>query len=320
VGRGGGPTHVHGRGGTVGRGGGPTHEAILSQPPGTVNGEIKFTEQGEMLYYKYSNPETASYEISMGATGLLKASATALAQSDVRYPQEYLDWMSEIAAEGEKAYRALIGMSGFIDYFYETTPVTEIGLLNMGSRPSHRQKADRSLGSIRAIPWVFGWGQSRHTLPAWYGIGTALKKFIESDPAGLDHLRRMHRDWPFFRSLLSNVQMSLTKADMEISEEYARLCDHPNTMTIYRAIEGEYALTVTGVMQAAQINVLLEDNPSLALSLSRRRAYIDPINHIQVRMLKRYRSGNLRDAEQESWLPPLMRSINAIASGMRTTG
>jgi phosphoenolpyruvate carboxylase len=310
----------HGRGGTVGRGGGPTHEAILSQPPGTVNGEIKFTEQGEMLYYKYSNPETANYEIGMGATALLKASATALAQSEVRYPQEYLDRMSDIAAAGEKAYRALIGMPGFIDYFYETTPVTEIGLLNMGSRPSHRKKADRSLASIRAIPWVFGWAQSRHTLPAWYGIGTALKVFIEADPTGLDQLRDMYRDWPFFRSLLSNVQMALTKADMEISEEYARLCDHSNTMAIYRAIADEFALAVAGVMQVAQIEVLLEDNQTLALSLSRRRPYIDPINHIQVRMLKRYRSESVWDAEQESWLAPLMRSINAIASGMRNTG
>ena len=310
----------HGRGGTVGRGGGPTHDAILSQPPGTVNGEIKFTEQGEMLYYKYSNPETASYEIGMGATGLLKASATALAQSEVRYPQEYLDWMGAIAAAGEKAYRELIGMPGFIDYFYESTPVTEIGLLNMGSRPSHRKKADRSLGSIRAIPWVFGWAQSRHTLPAWYGIGTALKGFIEADPAGLERLRAMYRDWPFFRGLLSNVQMSLTKADMEISEEYARLCDHPNTLAIYRAVADEFALTVEGVKQVAEIGTLLEDNPSLSLSLSRRRPYIDPINHIQVRMLKRYRSESVWDAEQESWLTPLMRSINAIASGMRNTG
>jgi len=310
----------HGRGGTVGRGGGPTHDAILSQPPGTVNGEIKFTEQGEMLYYKYSNPETASYEIGMGVTGLLKASATALAQSEVRYPQDYLDWMSEIAAAGEKTYRALIGMPGFIDYFYESTPVTEIGMLNMGSRPSHRKKADRSLGSIRAIPWVFGWAQSRHTLPAWYGIGTALKSFMEADPSGLERLRAMYREWPFFRSLLSNVQMSLNKADMEISEEYARLCDHANTMTIYRAIADEFALTVAGVKQVAQIETLLEDNQPLALSLSRRRPYIDPINHIQVRMLKHYRSESVWDAEQESWLTPLMRSINAIASGMRNTG
>jgi len=310
----------HGRGGTVGRGGGPTHEAILSQPPGTVNGEIKFTEQGEMLYYKYSNPETANYEIGMGVTGLLKASTTALAQIDVRYPQEYLDGMGRIAADGEKSYRALIGMPGFIDYFYETTPVTEIGLLNMGSRPSHRKKADRSLGSIRAIPWVFGWAQSRHTLPAWYGIGTALRDFIGSAPAGLDQLRIMYREWPFFRGLLSNVQMALTKADMEISEEYARLCDHPDTMAIYRAIADEFALTVEWVKQVAQIETLLEDNPMLALSLSRRRPYIDPINHIQVRLLKRYRSESVWESEQDSWLTPLMRSINAIASGMRNTG
>ena len=310
----------HGRGGTVGRGGGPTHDAILSQPPGTVNGEIKFTEQGEMLYYKYSKPETATYEIGMGVTGLLKASATALASSEVRYPQSYLDWMRDIAAAGETAYRALIGMPGFIDYFYESTPVTEIGLLNIGSRPSHRKKADRSLGSIRAIPWVFGWAQSRHTLPAWYGIGSALRDFIESQPEGLVHLQAMYREWPFFRGLLSNVQMTLTKADMEIAQEYASLCDHPNTPEIYRAIADEYLRTVDGVKQVAQIKTLLEDNPALALSISRRRPYIDPINHIQVRLLKHYRSESVWEAEQDSWLTPLKRSINAIAAGMRNTG
>lgn len=310
----------HGRGGTVGRGGGPTHEAILSQPPGTVNGEIKFTEQGEMLYYKYSKPETATYEIGMGATGLLKASATALACSEVHYPQDYLDWMRDIAAAGEQAYRGLIGMPGFIDYFYESTPVTEIGLLNIGSRPSHRKKADRSLASIRAIPWVFGWAQSRHTLPAWYGIGSALKGFIDGQPDGLKHLQAMYCEWPFIRGLLANVQMSLTKADMEIAEEYARLCEHPNTMEIYRAIADEYALTVEGVKQVAQIEAMLEDNQPLALSISRRRPYIDPINHIQVRLLKHYRTESVWDADQESWLTPLKRSINAIAAGMRNTG
>jgi len=310
----------HGRGGTVGRGGGPTHDAILSQPPGTVNGEIKFTEQGEMLYYKYSNPETANYEIGMGVTGLLKASATALAHSEVRYPQKYLDWMRDMAEAGETAYRALIATPGFIDYFYESTPVTEIGLLNIGSRPSHRKKADRSLGSIRAIPWVFGWAQSRHTLPAWFGIGSALNGFIASQPDGLAQLQAMYREWPFFRSLLSNVQMALTKADMEIAEEYARLCEHPNTMAVYRTIADEFISTVAGVKQVAQIGALLEENPSLSLSISRRRPYIDPINHIQVRMLKRYRSGSVWESEQETWLTPLKRSINAIAAGMRNTG
>ncbi|AAZ96583.1 phosphoenolpyruvate carboxylase [Thiobacillus denitrificans ATCC 25259] len=310
----------HGRGGTVGRGGGPTHEAILSQPPGTVNGEIKFTEQGEMLYYKYSNPETANYEIGMGVTGLLKASATLLKKCEVRYPQDYLDWMRDIAAAGETTYRALIATPGFIDYFYENTPVTEIGTLNIGSRPSHRKKADRSLGSIRAIPWVFGWAQSRHTLPAWYGIGSALKSFVDQHPEGLAHLRAMYAEWPFFRGLLSNVQMALTKADMEIAEEYARLCDHPGTPDIYRAIADEFALTVAGVKQVAQIENLLEDNQPLALSISRRRPYIDPINHIQVRLLKRYRSESVWESEQDSWLTPLKRSINAIAAGMRNTG
>lgn len=310
----------HGRGGTVGRGGGPTHDAILSQPPGTVNGEIKFTEQGEMLYYKYSNPETASYEIGMGVTGLMKASATALAHSEVHYPEAFLAHMHAIAAAGEKAYRALIGMEGFIDYFYESTPVTEIGLLNIGSRPSHRKKSDRSLDSIRAIPWVFGWAQSRHTLPAWYGIGKALRSFVDSVPDGLVALQTMHREWPFFRGLLSNVQMALTKADLEIAEEYARLCEHPNAMGVYRAIAGEYALTVEWVRQVAQIDALLEDNQLLALSLSRRRPYIDPINHIQVRMLQRYRRAGATEAEQTSWLTPLKRSINAIAAGMRNTG
>ncbi|MHB1186963.1 phosphoenolpyruvate carboxylase [Thiobacillus sp.] len=310
----------HGRGGTVGRGGGPTYEAILSQPPGTVDGEIKFTEQGEMLYYKYSNPETANYEIGMGVTGLLKASATALAHCEVHYPQAYLDWMRDIAAAGETAYRALIGTPGFIDYFYESTPVTEIGLLNIGSRPSHRKKADRSLSSIRAIPWVFGWAQSRHTLPAWYGIGSALQGFADNQPDGLAHLQAMYREWPFFRGLLSNVQMALTKADMEIAEEYARLCDHPNTMAIYRTIADEFALTVAGVKQVAQIENLLEDNQTLARSISRRRPYIDPINHIQVRMLKRYRTDSVWESEQDSWLTPLKRSINAIAAGMRNTG
>lgn len=309
----------HGRGGTVGRGGGPTHDAILSQPPGTVNGEIKFTEQGEMLYYKYSNPETATYEIGMGVTGLLKASATALAHSEVNIPPAYLDHMREIAAAGEAAYRALLGMEGFIDYFYESTPVAEIGTLNIGSRPSHRKKADRSLASIRAIPWVFGWAQSRHTLPAWYGIGSALRHFSETHPEGETLLRAMVREWPFFKGLISNVQMALTKADIEIAEEYARLADTPHAQMVYRTIAHEYRLTVEQVMKVAGISQLLEDNPALALSISRRRPYIDPINHIQVRMLKRYRAAT-GESEQQTWLTPLKRSINAIAAGMRNTG
>ena len=196
----------HGRGGTVGRGGGPTHEAIISQPPDTVHGQIKFTEQGEVLSNKYSNAETAVYELGMGITGLLKASQS-LIKPHGKYKQNYHQAMSAIAITGEKSYRDLTdNTDGFLDYFYENTPVTEIGQMNIGSRPSHR-KTDRSKSSIRAIPWVFGWAQARHTLPAWYGIGSALAAFKQEH--GIELLREMYQQWPFFRALISNVQMAL---------------------------------------------------------------------------------------------------------------
>ncbi len=309
----------HGRGGTVGRGGGPTYEAILSQPPGTVNGQIKFTEQGEMLYYKYSNPETATYEISMGATGLIKASCGLIGGMRA-VNAEYPAMMAQLAADGEAAYRTLTEATpGFMDYFYESTPVTELGLLNIGSRPSHRKKADRSMSSIRAIPWVFGWAQSRHTLPAWYGIGTALETEC-ADANRLALLREMYREWPFFRALMSNVQMALSKADMDIAREYAELTGQESARQIYATISAEYARTLKGVLALADLKVALEGNEALSLSLSRRKPYLDPLSHIQVRLLKRYRNESLWEEDRTRWLTALMRSINAIAAGMRNTG
>jgi phosphoenolpyruvate carboxylase len=309
----------HGRGGTVGRGGGPTHEAILSQPPGTVSGQIKFTEQGEMLYYKYSNPETASYEIGMGATGLIKASCGLLGAPRAVDP-EFLTLMAELADRGEKAYRELTqSTDGFLDYFYESTPITEIGLLNIGSRPSHRKKADRSMASVRAIPWVFSWAQSRHTLPAWYGIGSAIAG-VAGDLQKFMMLKRMYQEWPFFRSLLSNVQMALSKADIEIAQEYAALSPNENASAVYSKIAGEFDQTVKGVLTVAGLSYPLEETPVLALSLSRRKPYLDPLNHIQAQLLSRYRNENLSDQDREKWLISLKRSINAIAAGMRSTG
>ena len=309
----------HGRGGTVGRGGGPTHEAILSQPPGTVNGQIKFTEQGEMLYYKYSNPETATYEIGMGATGLIKASCGLLG-SPREVNADFPAMMARLAADGEAAYRMLTESTpGFMDYFYESTPVTEIGLLNIGSRPSHRKKSDRSMSSIRAIPWVFGWAQSRHTLPAWYGIGAALEA-VCTDPNQLALLRRMYGEWPFFKALMSNVQMTLAKADMDIAGEYANLSGAPSARAIYATIAAEYARTLKGVLTVTGLEAPLAENEALSLSLSRRKPYLDPLSHIQVRLLKRYRNESLWEEDRARWLTALMRSINAIASGMRNTG
>jgi len=311
----------HGRGGTLGRGGGPTHDAILSQPAGTVHGQVKFTEQGEVLSYKYSNEETAAYELTMGITGLLKASRNVVQpQSDEC--KEYADIMARLAAQGEQAYRGLVDRSeGLLDYFYEATPVSEIGLLNIGSRPSHRKRQDRSKGSIRAIPWVFGWAQSRHTLPAWYGIGSALQWFTQQDGGSLEKLRAMYGKWAFFRALLSNTQMSLAKADMDIAQEYAALAtNQERARAIYSCIRAEHDRTLEMVRQVAGIDCLLQETPALALSLTRRAPYLDPLNHVQVKLLSRVRDPHLPEAEQERWLEPLLRSINAIASGMRNTG
>ena len=311
----------HGRGGTVGRGGGPTHEAILSQPAGTVHGQIKFTEQGEVLSYKYSNVETAAYELTMGSTGLLKASR-GLVEKSAAEPAAFQAIMEKMAVYGEEAYRDLTDHTpGFLDYFYEVTPVMEIGQLNIGSRPSHRKTTDRSKGSIRAIPWVFGWAQSRHTLPAWYGIGSALERVREDAPENLEQLRDMNREWPYFRALLSNVQMSLFKADMETAEEYAQLSSDPErARAIFGKVRDEYERTVRNVLEAAEADHLLADNESLALSLSRRNPYLDPLNHIQIILIRRTRSIDLDATTNAVWSNPLLRSINAIAAGMRNTG
>ncbi len=311
----------HGRGGTVGRGGGPTHESILAQPPGTVHGQIKFTEQGEVLSYKYSNAETAAYELGMGCTGLIKASLCVI-RPPAEDREDYRRHMAELARLGERAYRELTDETpGFMDYFYEVTPVSEIGLLNIGSRPSHRSREDRSKESVRAIPWVFGWAQSRHTLPAWYGIGTALASWRGDDPDRLETLRAMYRDWPFFRALLSNTQMSLFKGEMTIAAEYTRLSRHPEqAQAIYGRIREEYQRTVLEVLEVAGLHDLLEENPPLALSLTRRNPYLDPLNHIQLTVLERYRNPDLPEEEREVWRDPLLRTINAIAAGMRNTG
>ena len=311
----------HGRGGTLGRGGGPTHDAIVSQPAGTVHGQVKFTEQGEVLSYKYSNEETAVYELTMGITGLLKASRNVV-QEQSEECREYMQIMGRLATHGEQAYRGLVDHTeGLLDYFYEATPVTEIGLLNIGSRPSHRKQQDRSKSSIRAIPWVFGWAQSRHTLPAWYGIGSALRWFVEEGGGSLEKLRAMYGKWAFFRALLSNTQMSLAKAEMDIAQEYAALAqDRQRAHAVYARIRAEHERTRDMVRQVAGIDCLLQETPALALSLARRDPYLDPLNHIQVKLLGRVRDARLSDEEQDRWLEPLLRSINAIASGMRYTG
>lgn len=311
----------HGRGGTVGRGGGPTHEAILAQPEGTVRGAIKFTEQGEVLSNKYSNVDTAIYELTMGTTGLLKASSHLLRNPVEDQPEAHAI-MNELTRIGEDHYRLLTDQTeGLFDYFYDITPVKEIGRLNIGSRPSHRHPGERSKDSIRAIPWVFGWGQTRHTLPAWYGLGTAFETWRGHDPVKLEQLQILYEQWPFFRSLLSNTQMALAKADMEIAAEYARLSQHPHqSQSIYTMIREEYERTYRQVLDITQADMLLHESPLLALSIGRRNPYLDPLNQIQITLLRRVRDPEGGQKEAKMWMGSLLRSINALAAGLRNTG
>lgn len=311
----------HGRGGTVGRGGGPTHDAILAQPPGTVQGQIKFTEQGEVLSFKYGNTETAAYELGMGVSALIKASRSLVTDAR-REPVEYHKIMSQLAASGEQHYRRLTEQTPyFLDYFYEACPITEIGLMNIGSRPSHRKAGDRSKSSVRAIGWVFAWAQSRHTLPGWYGIGYAINSWLAQNPEGLPVLKQMVQDWPFFRALLSNTQMSVAKADMDIAKQYATLCgDTEKSLSVLSIIREEHQQTMDEVLMVVDAEKLLSENPALALSLRRRNPYLDPLNHIQIMLLRRYRQAEADGEDTQQWRDPLLRTISAISQGMRNTG
>ncbi|MGB0847591.1 MAG: phosphoenolpyruvate carboxylase [Thiolinea sp.] len=312
----------HGRGGTIGRGGGPTHDAIIAQPPDTVQGQIKFTEQGEVLAAKYSNVETAVYELSMGCTGLLKASQ-GLIRKQGAYNDTFLKAMQQLADSGEQCYRDLTDTETLMDYFYEATPVQEIGLLNIGSRPSHRKKTVRDKSSIRAIPWVFGWAQARHTLPAWYGIGHALRQFQEQHADGEAQLQKMYAEWPAFRALISNTEMSLFKTAMDTAGEYAALAENQQSaQAIYSQIKAEYDTTRTEILRVSGQQNLLDETPLLHYSLARRDPYLDPLNNIQITLIKRHREyvqQHGADA-QSPWLELLLRTINAIAAGLRNTG
>lgn len=311
----------HGRGGTIGRGGGPTHDAILSQPHDTVHGHIKFTEQGEVLSNKYSNSETAFYELSMGVTGLMKASLTLVREDSVNHQQFYAD-MQLLSELSEQSYRELTDHTdGFFEYFYQTTPVSEIGLMNIGSRPSHRRKGDMSKSSVRAIPWVFGWAQSRHTLPGWYGMGSAIVNWLNSHPSdGMSTLQNMYRQWPFFNAMISNTRMALFKSNMQTAGHYAELCrDQIVSKRVFDKIRKENSITNDMMLEIAQVDRLLSSDPQLELSLTRRDPYLDPLGFIQINLLRKYRQQD-ESSHNDQWKDALLSSINAIAAGMRNTG
>ncbi len=305
----------HGRGGTVGRGGGPSYQAILAQPPGTVNGQIRLTEQGEIISSKYANPEIGRRNLET----LMAASLEATLLSTQSQPEAaFLEAAAELSTASMQAYRSVVyDMPGFTDYFFAATPIAEIADLNIGSRPASR-KSTRKIEDLRAIPWSFSWGQSRVTLPGWFGFGSAVGAFLAPDREGrLALLQRMNKEWPFFRTILSNMDMVLAKADPAVARRYADLVpDRELSGRIFAAIEAEWTATVEMLDAITGTTQRLADNPTLARSISHRFPYITPLNHLQIDLIRRWRAGQTEDKVQRG----ILISINGVAAGLRNTG
>ncbi len=310
----------HGRGGTVGRGGGPSYQAILAQPPGTVKGQIRLTEQGEVIGAKYANPEIGRRNLETLVAATIEATLLNPTRSA---PKAFLDAADAISRASMAAYRKLVyETEGFTDYFYAATPIREIAELNIGSRPASR-KASRAIEDLRAIPWGFSWGQCRVALPGWYGFGSAIAGFLagaDSDER-LALLRRMHRQWPFFRTLLSNLDMVLAKSDLRVAARYVDLVeDRRLARKIFTAIRGERDRVAVALAQITGEAARLESNPALARSIEHRFPYLDPLNHLQVELLRRYRGQREPVASQERLQRGIHISINGVAAGLRNTG
>jgi phosphoenolpyruvate carboxylase len=305
----------HGRGGSVGRGGGPSYEAILAQPAGAVQGAIRITEQGEVIASKYSNPELGLRNLEILAAATLEA--TLLQPNSAATPPQYLSAMDYLSAEAYRAYRCLVyETEGFDRFFRESTVIGEIANLNIGSRPSSRTASER-IEDLRAIPWVFSWSQCRLMLPGWYGFGRAVEAWLASRPDGMAVLRVMYRDWPFFRMLLSNMDMVLAKSDLAIASRYAELvADQSLRERIFSRLRAEWQSAVNAVLAIMEHNSLLESNPLLARSIRNRFPYLDPLNHMQIELLKRYRAGD-RD---EAVVTGIHLTINGLAAGLRNSG
>jgi phosphoenolpyruvate carboxylase len=309
----------HGRGGTVGRGGGPSYEAILAQPPGTVRGQIRLTEQGEVINSKYANPMLGRRNLETLVAATLEAT---LLPAQRRAPRSFIEAAEQLSQHSMAAYRSLVyDTPGFSDYFFQATPLREIAGLNIGSRPASRKPSQR-IEDLRAIPWGFSWGQCRLTLPGWFGFGSAVHAFVEVHPSmsraqALAMLRRMHKEWPFFRTLLSNMDMVLAKSDLALASRYAELVDDVKLRKkIFKAMETEWQRTAQALQLITGAKQRLANNASLARSIKHRFPYIDPLHHLQVELIRRYRAGISDERAQRG----IHLSINGIAAGLRNTG
>ena len=309
-------TFFHGRGGTVGRGGGPSYDAIISQPLGSVQDRIRLTEQGEIIAAKYGNKDAAYYNLETLFSAVIERMNADMVNIDIRDIPEIKEMMDEIVEDSYKIYRKLVFENpNFYNYFFEATPIKEVSSLNIGSRPASRKKIT-DIGGLRAIPWVFSWSQSRIMLPGWYGVGTAFSNFINKDSRNIDKLRNMYKDWPFFTSLLSNVDMVMSKSDMEIAKEYANLCKDDETKEVYNEILREWKLTKQVVLDISEHKEFLEDNTYLTKSLENRLQYFNTLNLLQIELIRR-----AREAETlESQINTIHITINGVATGLRNSG
>jgi phosphoenolpyruvate carboxylase len=309
----------HGRGGTVGRGGGPSYQAILAQPPGTVRGQLRLTEQGEVIASKYANPEIGRRNLETLVAATLEAT---LLQPTKTASRTFLQAAEALSQASMAAYRSLVYETpGFVDYFFGATPIREIAELNIGSRPASRKPSQR-IEDLRAIPWSFSWGQCRLTLPGWYGFGSAVQQFLQDTPGqtrkeGLALLQKMYRQWPFFRTLLSNMDMVLAKSDLALASRYAELVtDARLRKRVFGTIEEEWHRTAEALAMITGEKQRLAGNAALARSIRHRFPYIDPLHHLQVELVRRWREGTADERARRG----IHLSINGIAAGLRNTG
>ena len=329
----------HGRGGAIGRGGGPIYEAVLGQPPGTVNGRIRITEQGEMISFKYGLHDIALRNMELVVAGVTQSSLPELALPDVQvHPHASEAWiaaMEQLSARAHAHYRHLIyEHPAFLQFFEQATPILELGWLNIGSRPARRTKG-RGIEELRAIPWVFSWMQSRYVLPSWYGVGQALTEYVAEDSTRLALLRQMYHEWPFWRAFLDNLQMTLSKADMHIAHHYATLVENVELReSMSHEIQGEYERTRDMVLSIVGGTALLDNSRVLQESIRRRNPYVDPLSYFQVALLRRLRAlgGPImlnqetqeavseQEREQARLTYAVLLTINGIAAGVRNTG
>ena len=309
-------TFFHGRGGTVGRGGGPTYEAITSQPLRSINDRIRLTEQGEVIGNKYGNKDAAYYNLEMLVSAAINRMVTHK-KSDAHTSNKYERIMDQVVERSYQIYRDLVfGDERFYDYFFESSPIKAISSFNIGSRPAAR-KTITEIGGLRAIPCVYSWSQSRVMFPGWYGVGSSFKEFIDQDPENnLAFLQLMYKRWPFFKSLLSNVDMVLSKSNMNIAFEYAQLCEDQNVRDIFNIILDEWQLTKNVILEIEGHDELLAENTYLRDSLDYRMPYFNVLNYIQLELIKRQRNGQLTPDQEKL----IHITINGIATGLRNSG